>query len=70
MLNLKLYQCLTLRMLRMCRWVKDKAFGYYPSEGNQEDEWNKCIRAIDTKNRGVKRKQYYKENIAPCPPTP
>ena len=35
------------------------------SEGNTKEEWEKCVRSIDGKNRGVKRKQCYKEN---CPP--
>ena len=49
----------------MFRWVEKKSLEYHPSEGNTKEEWEKCVRSIDGKNRGVKRKQCYKEN---CPP--
>ena len=46
----------------MFRWVEKKNFEYHPSEGNTKEEWEKCVRSIDGKNMGVKRKQCYKEN--------
>ena len=42
----------------LCRWVKAKRFQYHPTEGgNVKSDWEKCIQAIDTKNRSIKRKQ-------------
>ena len=39
------------------------SFEYHPSEGNVREEWEKCIKSIDRKNRGVKRKLSYKEKL-------
>ena len=39
------------------RWVKTKCFQYYATaEANKQEEWEKCIRAIDGKNRAIKRR--------------
>ena len=53
----------------MSRWVKNKTLGYHPSEGNQEEEWNKCIYAIDTK-QGCKTKEVQYGKCAPHAPAP
>jgi len=49
----------------ICRWIKNKTFTYHPTEGNAKAEWDKCIKAIDTKNRAVKRKQSYQSESNP-----
>ena len=39
------------------RWVKTKCFQYHPTaEANKKEEWERCIHAIDGKNRGIKRR--------------
>ena len=45
------------------RWVKVKSFEYHPSEGNFKGEWQKCVEAINSKNRSIKRKQSYRAEL-------
>ena len=36
-------------------YVQQKCFELFPSTGDSEEEWNKCIITIDEKARGLKR---------------
>lgn len=37
------------------QYIKTKCFTYHPSDGNPTAEWEKCIKSIDMKSRGIKK---------------
>ena len=39
------------------KYIKTKCFCYFPLEGDQKEEWAKCIRKIDEKSRAIKKKR-------------
>ena len=39
------------------KFVKTKCFHYFPSEGDQEDEWKECVKSIDNKCKAIRKHQ-------------
>lgn len=39
------------------KYIKRKCFFYFPSEGDQKEEWDKCIRSINEKSRAIKKRR-------------
>ena len=37
------------------KYVKAKSFLYFPTEGNQVEEWEKCVQSIDAKCKAIKK---------------